>query len=188
MHRRSLARLIALGLLVASGGSPRAWSPPDHPHLVLQTGPEESVTSVAVSPDGSLVATGSLDGGIRLYDARTGALQRVIGAEPSRGVRAVAFAPDGTTIASGGLEMDKTFKLWHVRTGVLVRAAAGHEAAGAIYAELHAVAFSPGGKLIASAGRDGLVLVWDAETGKLRYRLSSGFAHFSGRDRIYVDA
>ena len=67
--------------------------------------------------------------------------------------------------------MDKTLKLWNVRTGALVRAATGHEAAGALYAELHAVAFSPGGKLIASAGRDGLVLVWDAETGKLRHRL-----------------
>ena len=87
MHRRSFARSMALGLLVTSGGSLWAWSPPDPPHLVLQTGPEESVTSVAVSPDGSLVATGSFDGGIRLYDARTGALRRVIGADSSRGVR-----------------------------------------------------------------------------------------------------
>jgi WD40 repeat protein len=173
MQLRSFAPSIALGLLVASGGSLRACSPPDPPHLVLQTGPEESVTSVAVSPDGSLVATGSFDGGIRLYDARTGALERVIGAEPSRSVRAVAFSPDGATIASGGLEMDKTFKLWNARTGALIWAVAGHEAAGAIYAELHAVAFSPEGKLIASAGRDGLVLVWDAETGKLRHRLTA---------------
>jgi WD40 repeat protein len=74
MQLRSFVQSIALGLLVASGGSLRACSPPDPPHLVLQTGPEESVTSVAVSPDGSLVATGSFDGGIRLYDVRTGAL------------------------------------------------------------------------------------------------------------------
>jgi WD40 repeat protein len=167
----SFSRSIALGLLVASGGSLRAASPTGPPHLVLQIGPEDSVTSVAVSPDGSLVATGS--GEIRLYDARTGALRRVIGCEPTRGVRAIAFAPDGATIASAGLEMDKTFKVWDTRTGALVRAAAGHETAGQVYAELHAVAYAPGGKLVATAGRDGQVLVWDAGTGRLRHRLAA---------------
>jgi WD40 repeat protein len=168
-----IPRSIALGLIVFSGGSLRAGSSPDRPHLVLQTGPEESVTSVAVSPDGSLVATGSFDGRVRIYDARTGALRRVIGSDPSRGVRALAFAPDGKTIASGGLEMDRTLKFWDVRTGALVRAMAGHETAGQLYAELHAVAYAPGGKVVASAGRDGFVLVWDAETGRLRHRLAA---------------
>jgi WD40 repeat protein len=173
MRQRNLSRSIAFGLIVLSGGELRAWSPPDPPYLVLQTGPQESVTSVAISADGSLVATGSFDGRVRIHDARTGGLRRVIGSDPSRGVRAVAFAPDGTTIVSGGLEMDRTLKLWNVGTGELVRTLAGHEAAGAIYAEVHAVAFAPGGKLVASAGRDGLVLVWDVDTGKLRLRLAA---------------
>ena len=117
MRPRNLFRSLALGLIVFGGGSPPAWSSPDSPYLVLQTGPEESVTSVALSPDGSLVASGSFDGGVRIYDAHTGVLRRVIGSEPSRGVRAIAFSADGTMIASGGLEMDKTLKLWNVRTG-----------------------------------------------------------------------
>jgi WD40 repeat protein len=99
---------LSAGLLL--GGVPtRALA--DRPQLVLQTGPEESVTSVAVSPDGALVATGSFDGRARIYDARTGALVRAIGIDSSRGVRALAFSPDGKRLACGGLEMDKTVKL-----------------------------------------------------------------------------
>ena len=58
MRQKSIQGSIALGLIVLGVGSVFAGSSPDPPSLVLQTGPEESVTSVAVSPDGSLVATG----------------------------------------------------------------------------------------------------------------------------------
>ena len=76
------------------------------------------MTSVAVSTDGSLVASGSFDGGVRIYDAHTGASAGDrLRAQPGGG--AVAFSADGTMIASGGIEMDKTLKLWNVRTGAL---------------------------------------------------------------------
>ena len=172
MRQRSVYRSIALVLIILSVGSPSAGSPPDPPYLVLQTGPEESVTSVAVSPDGSLVATGGER--VRIYDARTGELRRVIGSDPSRGVRTLAFAPDGATIMSGGLEMDRTLKQWDVRTGALARAvASGHDTMGQLYAEIHSVDFAPGGKLVASAGRDGRVVVWDIEAGRVRHRLEA---------------
>src|SRR5262245_20493291 len=100
MRPTSLSQSIALRLIIFSVGPLRAGSPADPPHLVLQIGPEDSVTSVAVSPDGSLVATGN--GSVRIYDARTGTLRRVIGSDDSRGVRTLAFAPDGATVVAGG--------------------------------------------------------------------------------------
>ena len=78
---------LALGLIALGGGSPVE---PQPPKLVLQAPPAASVNSVAVSPDGSLVATAAGEGGVRLYDAKTGALIRTIG---EAGDRSVTFSP-----------------------------------------------------------------------------------------------
>jgi WD40 repeat protein len=135
--------------------------------LVIQAGPEESVTAVAFSPDGQFVVSGSFDGRVRVHGARTGFLLRAIGGEPSRGVRAIAFAPDGQTLATAGYEMDKKVRLWNIQTGSLVRTLGGHEVI-----ETYAVAIAPDGRLLASSGTDRQVLVWDLATGMLRHRLA----------------
>jgi WD40 repeat protein len=135
-------------------------------HLVLQAPPPISVNSVAVSPDGSLIATGAE--GVRLYDARTGVLLRALGGgwdESGPGGRGVAFAPDGRTLAGAGFFRDKLVGIVDVRTGKRVQSLAGHTEW-----ETDAVAFSPDGKLLASAGVDKQILVWELATGKLRHR------------------
>ena len=69
------------------------------------------VTSVAISPDGTLVAAGSLDCSIRIWDVTSGALvKRLRGHEDS--VYSVAFTPDGKGIVSGSL--DKKLKFWDI--------------------------------------------------------------------------
>ena len=93
MRYQSICLSLPLGLIAISGGLLGAPPGPSQPELVLQAAPEASVTSVAVSPDGSLVATSSFDGRVRVHDARTGALLRAIGSDTERGGRAVAFAP-----------------------------------------------------------------------------------------------
>jgi hypothetical protein len=71
------------------------------------------VTSVAISPDGRLVAAGSLDTAVRIWDVGTGALlHKLLGHKNS--VYSVIFNPDGSGLISSSL--DKTLKYWDVRT------------------------------------------------------------------------
>jgi WD40 repeat protein len=171
MCYRYILPIAVLGSSAILGGVP-AWAQPasgaasDALQLVIQASPEESVTSVACSPDGRFVVSGSFDGRVRVHEARTGAVLRAVGGEPSRGVRAVAFAPDGKTLATAGYEMDKKVRLWDIQTGSLVRALVGHEVI-----ETYAVAIAPDGRFLASSGTDRQVLVWDLATGTLRHRL-----------------
>lgn len=73
---------------------------------------DAGVTSVCISPDGRLVAAGSLDTIVRIWDVATGQLvERLKGHRDS--VYSVAFTPDGRGLVSGSL--DKTLKYWDVR-------------------------------------------------------------------------
>ena len=79
-------------LILLLCASLRAQIPPEPKYkLIPQTPPATEVNSVTVSPDGSLVATAAGEGGVRLYDAKTGNLLRVLG---EVGDRCVVFSPD----------------------------------------------------------------------------------------------
>ncbi|KAK0741384.1 WD40-repeat-containing domain protein, partial [Schizothecium vesticola] len=73
------------------------------------------VYAVAFSPNGRVVASGSGDDTIRLWDAVTGASQQALEGH-SDWVNGVAFSADGGLVASGSF--DRTIRLWDTATGV----------------------------------------------------------------------
>ncbi len=137
---------------------------------------------IAISPDGTMVACARSDGletVVLLMDVETGRQAHTLRGH-SAIVHSVAFSPDGTTLASGS--SDKSIRLWDTRKGELTltlsqpdKVVPGQRNLGRP-GMVFAVAFSPDGTLLASAGGDGVgeygeVVLWDLPSGKQRARL-----------------
>ncbi|KAG8778664.1 hypothetical protein FRC12_024868 [Ceratobasidium sp. 428] len=131
----------------------------------------DSVFSVAVSPDGRLVASGSYDRTVCIWDSHTGQ----VAAGPLVGhtdhVSWVSFSPDGSRVASGS--SDKTIRIWDSETGQLVSGPfEGHND------EVRSVVFSPDGRHLASGSNDETVRIWDAKTAQATLCPCSGHTDY----------
>ena len=116
------------------------------------------VESVAFSPDGQMLASGSLDKTIRLWDVPSGVAQQTFIRHTDR-VYSVCFSPDGRTLASGSA--DKTICLWDIASGGLLKTLTGHTS------WVKSVTFSPDGRTLASGSADKTICLWDIASGGL---------------------
>ncbi|RAH86618.1 NACHT and WD40 domain protein [Aspergillus japonicus CBS 114.51] len=117
------------------------------------------VCSVAFSPNKPILASGSRDKTIRLWNLEKKEPLREF-KRHSGTIFSVAFSPDGLTLASGS--EDKTIRLWNIRTGECQQVL---ENSASNSACVYLVAFSPNGLTLASGSSDGAIRLWNIRDG-----------------------
>ncbi|MCX6719307.1 MAG: choice-of-anchor D domain-containing protein [Candidatus Taylorbacteria bacterium] len=126
-------------------------------------GHNDAVRSVSFSPDGSLLASGSYDKTIKLWDVKSGTNIATLKGH-NDAVHSVSFSPDGSLLASGSGgyffsgSVDNTVKLWDVKSYKKIATLEGHTDC------VESVAFSPDGSLLASGSWDETVKLWDVKS------------------------
>ncbi len=113
------------------------------------------INSIAFSPDGQLIASGSDDWTFRLWDVAAGAhiatLEHITDRNRSQ-IKEVAFSPDGELLATAGLHV----KLWEVSTQNEIATLRHND-------WVWALAFSPNGELLATGNNKGSVKIWNIQ-------------------------
>jgi WD40 repeat protein len=127
----------------------------------------ENVWTIAVSPDGSLVASGGGGARVRLWETATGKECRTIPLEDGEATKSLKFAPGGRTLAAGthepaakGPSTRSAVHLWDVATGKECWKVPGH------LTGVSEVAFAPDGNSLAMSGWYGEIPLLDAKSGK----------------------
>ena len=148
----------ALHLRATGDDSPRP--------IAVYPGNAGPVWSIAISPDGSLLAMALDDGTIKLWDMADGKVRETLNGHRAP-VWKVRFSPDGKTLATASDDM--TVRLWDL---------ADHKDPIEIKYDraIRSLAFSPDGKTLATGSRDGMVRLIDIDTGKerLTFRAHNG--------------
>ncbi|MGV0104293.1 hypothetical protein NSTCB13_02956 [Nostoc sp. DSM 114160] len=120
-------------------------------------GHENSVLSVAISPDGKTIASSGDDGTIKLWNLATGKLIASLKGHFQQ-VNVVVISPDGKLLVSAS--DDNTIKIWNLATRKQIRTLIGHSDS------VHALAISADSETLVSASDDNTIKIWNLATGE----------------------
>jgi WD40 repeat protein len=169
-------RIPAEVLALAGLGSPH--SPPERLVEVLGGPPAahwEPIRALAVSPDAATLATGSIDGTIKLWGLTDGRHLRTLAGHVAA-VVSLDFTRTGELLASGS--DDGTCRVWSVADGAETLTLRGHSG------RVSTLAFDPDGKQLVSGGWDGAVKVWELTTGLERHSLAAEMSEVHAVARV----
>lgn len=153
LANRYLNSLIALGMLLSYS----AFLSAQEEKPVLKLGRHSApVNAVAWNPDGKILATGSDDKSIILWNAETGEMINTLNGH-LRGVTCLVWTSDGKTLISGG---DRNIQLWGI-DGIKSKTLTG------LTTDPHSLAVSPDGRLLVAGTYDKRIPVWDIASGKI---------------------
>ncbi|MEB3280368.1 MAG: WD40 repeat domain-containing serine/threonine-protein kinase [Lyngbya sp.] len=138
--------------------------------LYTLKGHRSAVTSLAFSPTEDILASGSQDQTLEIWQLERGKRWYTLTGH-TNWVTSIAISPNGDILASGS--RDRTIEIWDLKKGKRWYTLTGHQDG------VEVVAFSPNGEVLASGSRDHTIEIWDMKKGKRWYTLSGH------SDRVY---